>query len=176
MYVAVADDELSAIAALINRSFRGSGSPTEWSTATPFLAGDRTTAMALRADLLARPSATLLKWVDADSDRSSGCVWLESLGSGAWYLGSLAIEPAKQNGGLGRIMLSAAEQWIAERGGRRVRMTVVNVREALIAWYIRRGYHPTGESEPFPYEEHSGSAPLGNDYRLVVLEKELKPS
>ena len=41
-------------------------------------------------------------------------------------------------------MLSAAERWVRDRGGRRMRMNVVNVRNALIAWYVRRGYRTTG--------------------------------
>ena len=49
------------------------------------------------------------------------------------------------------MLLSSAEQWVREHGGRRVRMTVINVREALIAWYLRRGYDRTGETNPFPY-------------------------
>jgi GNAT superfamily N-acetyltransferase len=58
---------------------------------------------------------------------------LEPLDDGAWYLGTLAIDPEQQKGGLGKALLSSAEQWVREHGGRRVRMSVVNVREALIA-------------------------------------------
>lgn len=173
MYVPVRDDEVPAIVALINRAYRGEGSSTEWSTETPFLAGDRTTDAALRAELVAQPIAVLLKWVDGEAGDLTGCVWLEPLGSGKWYLGSLAVDPGKQNGGLGRTMLMAAEQWIAERGGSLVRLTVVNVRVTLIAWYVRRGYRVTGETEPFPYSLLSSSAPLRDDFCLVVLEKVL---
>ncbi|MCE2604311.1 GNAT family N-acetyltransferase, partial [Pseudomonas aeruginosa] len=66
-------------------------------------------------------------------------------------MGSLAIDPKRQNGGLGRTMLAAAEDWVRDRGAKRVRMTVINVREALIAWYLRRGYAKTGVTEPFPF-------------------------
>jgi hypothetical protein len=47
------------------------------------------------------------------------------------------------------MLLSAAEHWVRERGGQRIRMNVVNVRDTLIVWYVRRGYHKTGETEPF---------------------------
>jgi hypothetical protein len=40
---------------------------------------------------------------------------------------------------------------VGDRGGKRIRLNVVNVRDALIAWYLRRGAHKTGETEPFPY-------------------------
>ena len=102
-----------------------------------------------------------------------GCVWLEPLGNGVWYLGSLAVDPAQQNDGLGRTMLSAAEDWARERGAGQIRMTVVNVRDALIAWYVRRGYHETVETEPFPYDDDRFGVPLRDDLHFVVLEKHL---
>lgn len=101
----------------------------------------------------------------------SGCVWLEPMREDTWYLGSLAIDPERQNGGLGRTMLAAAEDWVRARGGKRIRMAVINVREALIAWYLRRGYSRTGEVEPFPYGDHRFGRPLRDDLCFVVLEK-----
>ena len=70
-------------------------------------------------------------------------------------------------------MLSAAEQWVRERGATRVRMTVVNVRDSLIAWYVRRGYHRTGKTETFPYGDDRFGRPLRDDLCFVVLEKHL---
>ena len=77
-----------------------------------------------------------------------GCVWLEPVSDSTWYLGSLAIDPIKQNGGLGRTMLRAAEEWVADLGAKRIRMSVTNIREPLTAWYLRCGYERTGETEP----------------------------
>jgi GNAT superfamily N-acetyltransferase len=129
----------------MNRAYRGSG-PSHWSNEPRYLAGDRTTTDVLCADLAAKPAASHLKWVEEGKDPFIGCVWLEPLGEDTWYLGSLAIDPDWQRGGLGRVMLCAAEQWVRERGGKRVQMTVINVRDALISWYLRRGYHKTGDT------------------------------
>jgi hypothetical protein len=52
-------------------------------------------------------------------------------------------------------------------------MTVVNVRVTLIGWYFRRGYHLTGETEPFPYGDNRFDTPLRDDLVFVVLEKAL---
>jgi hypothetical protein len=52
-------------------------------------------------------------------------------------------------------------------------MTVVNVRDSLIAWYGRRGYALTGETQPFPYGDERFGRPLRGDLQFVVLEKEL---
>jgi hypothetical protein len=55
-----------------------------------------------------------------------------------------------------------------------MRMSVTNVREALIGWYIRRGYGRTGEIEPFPYGDDRFGTPLRDDLAFVVLEKPLE--
>ena len=55
----------------------------------------------VRADLLAKPEASFLKWRGAADPAFAGCVWLEPLGQGLWDLGSLATDPAQQQAGLG---------------------------------------------------------------------------
>ncbi len=175
MFVAATDTDLPRIVALMNRAYRGSDGSSGWSTEVSFISGDRTTEALLRADVLAQPHATLLKWEEAPGGPLLGCVWLEPLGDDVWYLGSLAADPDRQNAGFGRTLLAAAERWANERGARRIRMSVVNVRETLIAWYIRRGYRPTGETKPFPYDDNRFGTPLRDDLRFVILEKELAP-
>ena len=167
------DADVPGIVALINSAFRGSGTSSGWTTETGYITGDRTTELLLRAELSAKPDASLLTWRDEGEGTLKGCVWLEPLGDDTWYLGSLAVDPQRQNGGLGHALLSSAEQWIRARGGKRVRMTVVNVRKALIAWYLRRGYLETGEKKPFPYGDCRYGTPQRDDLSFVVLEKHL---
>jgi ribosomal protein S18 acetylase RimI-like enzyme len=173
MFAPASDSDLPAIVALMNRAYRGTGPAAGWSTEADYISGDRTTEALLRADIADKPQASLLAWRDHADAPPSGCVWLEPLGDGCWYLGSLAVEPGQQNGGLGRTLLAAAERWIADRGGRRVRMSVVNVRDRLIAWYVRRGYCETGETSAFPYDDARFGTPLRADLSFVLLEKAL---
>jgi len=173
MFVPITDEDVPHIVALINRAYRGSGTSIGWSTEVGYISGERTTEDLLRAELVAKPNGSLLKWNDEQGGPLKGCVWLEPLADDVWYLGSLAVDPQQQKGGLGKALLSSAEQWVRERGGRRVRMTVVNVREVLITWYLRRGYHRTGETEPFPYGDNRFGTPLRDDLSFVVLEKNL---
>ena len=170
MYRPVEQADLAAIVSLLNRAYRGIGD-VGWCSEEAYLAGNRTTEDLLRADLAAKPAASFLKWQDDPAGTIVGCVWLEPLGDGIFYLGSLAIDPARQNGGLGRIMLAAAEDWARAHGARRIRMTVINVRETLIAWYQRRGYTPTGETEPFPYGDDRFGTPLRDDLAFILMEK-----
>ena len=173
MLVPIADDDVPRIVALMNRAYRGSGPSAGWSTEAAYLSGDRTTEALLRADLIVKPDSAFLKWQGQPDDALIGCVWLEPLADDEWYLGSLTTDPDRQNSGLGRMVLAAAEAWVRERGGTHIRMTVVNVRETLIAWYVRRGYRLTGETEPFPYDDQRFGIPLRDDLAFVVLAKTL---
>ena len=170
MFVPASDADLAPIADLMNRAYRGAQG---WSTEQGYIDGDRTTAAFLREDVAATPAASLLKWVEGKDPTPRGCVWLEPLGDATWYLGSLCVDPDGQNIGQGRKLLAAAEAWARERGAARVRMSVVNVRETLIAWYRRRGYEPTGEVQPFPYGNDRFGTPLRDDLAFVILDKHL---
>lgn len=169
----ISDQDVPAIVSLMNRAYRSNGSVPGWTSEASYISGDRTSESLVRSDLLEKTAATFLKWCVPPDRQLSGCVWLEPLGDDVWYLGSLATEPAMQNSGLGKTILSAAEDWVRERGGKHVRMTVVNVRDTLIAWYVRRGYVATGEIEPFPYGDDRFGRPLRDDLCFAVLGKYL---
>ena len=63
----------------------------------------------------------------------------------------------------------AAEDWVRERSGREIRMTVVNIRDTLIAGYLRCGYVLTSETEPFPYGDNRFGIAKRDDMHVVVL-------
>ncbi|KAI0528518.1 acyl-CoA N-acyltransferase [Xylaria digitata] len=72
----------------------------------------------------------------------------------AWF-GVLAVDVNCQKQGLGSKVLEWAELYARrEWGSSRMEFNVVNTRVELIAWYEKRGYQPTGETTPFPYERH----------------------
>ena len=127
----------------------------------------------LRQGIADNADARLLIWRLPAEDKVLGCVWLEPEGEGAWYLGSLTIDPRKQNKGFGRKLLAASEDWVRERSGQKVRMTVIDVRDDLLAWYARRGYEPTGETRAFPYGDNRFGIPRRDDLHFVVLSKRL---
>jgi ribosomal protein S18 acetylase RimI-like enzyme len=85
----------------------------------------------------------------------------------------LAVRPGMQDRGLGRVLLEHAEAAGRAGGAQIARMTVVGVRVSLIAWYERRGYRRTGETQPFPYQDARFGQPARPDLDFVVLEKSL---
>ena len=115
----------------------------------------------------------MLTYRDDLDEALLGTVLLDPTKDGVWNLGILTVRPDLQNRQLGRALLSAAEDFAKERGARRIRMTVVNVRDTLIAWYERRGYTLTGESLPFPYGDERFGRPLRDDLHFVVLQKDI---
>ena len=52
-------------------------------------------------------------------------------------------------------------------------MGVLSVRDTLIAWYERRGYARTGETEPFPYGDDRFGKPLRENLVFAILEKQV---
>jgi len=164
------DAELPEIVDLVNVAFRGSEG---WAVEFRVVEGPRITLEGLRADIAAKPDALQLVWRDEVDGGLVGSVWMEPLGEGVWYLGLLCVNPAAQTKQLGRALLAASEEAAKEQGATRMRISVMTIRDTLMAWYERRGYVKTGEIKPFPYGDTSVGIPLRDDLEFAVLEKEL---
>ena len=175
MLTPAAEADYPAVIGLANRAYRGTGPEASWNVEN-VIEGQRIDESLLRDDLAASPEAQLLLW-HANDGALLGCVRLEPLLQheplGAWYLSLLAVDPRQQKQQLGRRMLAAAEAYTQACGATRIRMSVLHVRDTLIAWYFRRGYTLTGETEPFPYGDNRFGHPLRDDLHFVILEKAL---
>ncbi|MFL5298426.1 MAG: GNAT family N-acetyltransferase [Phenylobacterium sp.] len=163
--------DLAEVVALTNRAYRHTGPGASWNVEA-MIEGERLTQAQLRQDLAAAPNARLLIWRGGGGEHL-GHVWLEPHADGAWYLGLLTVRPDRQASGIGRALLAAAEDYARAAGATRIRMTVVDQRHSLIAWYERRGYALTGETRPWPYHDPSIGRPTVPDLAFVVLEKAL---
>ncbi|OLY93446.1 Predicted N-acetyltransferase YhbS [Cnuella takakiae] len=153
---------------LVNSAYRGDSSRAGWTTEADLLDGIRITAAGLN-DILNKPGATILKATD-QAGALAGCVYLEQQPD-AMYLGMLTVNPQLQNSGIGKQLMYAGED-LAKKGGiYKMRMTVISVRDTLIAWYQRHGYHPTGEKQPFPNDPKFGLPK--QQLEFIVMEKEL---
>ena len=135
--------DLPDIVALVNASYRGESARQGWTHEADYIDGERTNLETLKADLASNPGARLLVSRDPAD-----------------------VRPDRQDRRLGRQVLAQAEAMIKAAGGVRVRMTVVHLRDTLIAWCQRRGYALTSERLPFPCGD-----PPRTDLSFVVLEK-----
>lgn len=163
--------DLPEIVALMNRAYRGQEG---WAVEQGYIQGDRISLKDLQAELAAKPDMHFLVW--REDGALLGCVSLEPLAGGAWYLGALTVEPGRQDAQLGRRLLAEAERIAQAAGATHIQLTVIWVREALIQWYRRRGYAPTGKTTPFPYDDDRWGKPLRNDLHFVWFEKPLVSS
>ena len=163
--------DIDAIVALVTSAYRGDASRAGWTTEADLLDGNRIDPEVLRADL-ARPRSRVLL-VEAD-DGLHACAHLADE-DGAGYFGMFAVRPGLQGGGLGKRLLAECERIVGDEWGLPVmRMTVIDVRDELIAFYQRRGYRRTGQFKPFPYGDARFGQPKRDDLRFEVLEKPLR--
>lgn len=96
---AATDADVPAIVALMNLAYRGSGSDAGWTTEADYLGGDRPNEAMLRQNMADNTAATMLIWRRASDGSLLGCVWLEPLDDGVWYLGSsLSIRASRTAG------------------------------------------------------------------------------
>ncbi|RXR08593.1 GNAT family N-acetyltransferase [Pseudoxanthomonas composti] len=162
--------DLDAIVALVTCAYRGDASRVGWTTEADFLDGNRIDREVLRADILRPRSVVLLGERDG---QLLACAHVAEQ-DGAGYFGMFSVQPALQGAGVGKAMMVEAERIAREELGLAVmRMTVIDVRETLIAFYERRGYVRTGIKKPFPYGDERFGTPLRDDLRFEVLEKPL---
>lgn len=162
--------DIDAIILLVTRAYRGDASRAGWTTEADLLDGERIDADVLRADI-GRPGSRVV--LGLRDDALLACAHVADLGGRA-YFGMFAVEPTCQGGGIGRATLAECER-IARDEWRlpKMQMTVIDLRDELIAWYQRLGYRRTGVHHPFPYGDARFGIPKRDDLRFEVLEKML---
>ncbi len=64
------------------------------------------------------------------------------------YFGMLAVDPARQGQGLGRVMVEAAERYCRDRGCRHMDIAVLSPRAEIVPFYNKLGYVEIAR-EPF---------------------------
>lgn len=75
------------------------------------------------------------------ADDLCGSVMVGHDGHRGW-LYYLAVAPQRQRQGVGRMLVAAAEQWLAARGIPKVQLMVRETNEAVTAFYLRLGFDP----------------------------------
>ena len=164
--------DVDAIVALVESAYRGDASRAGWTTEADLLDGRRTGA----DDVLAcidRPRSVVLlaERDDGEAPALVGCAHVAEE-DGAGYFGMFSVLPTLQGAGLGKRLLAEAERLVFDDWRLpAMRMTVIDLRDELIAFYERRGYRRTGIVKPFPYGDERFGLPRRADLRFEVLEK-----
>jgi len=162
--------DADAVIALVESAYRGDASRVGWTTEADFLDGRRTGPDDVLAQI-ARPQSRILL---AEHDGALLACAHAAVEDGAGYFGMFSVQPGLQNTGIGKAMLAEAERIAREEWSLpMMRMTVIDIRAELIAWYERRGYRRTGITKPFPYGDARFGIPKRDDLRFEILEKNL---
>jgi GNAT superfamily N-acetyltransferase len=155
--------DIDVVVSLVESAYRGDTSRDGWTTEADLLDGQRTDAddvlacieRARSVILLAEPAGEIVACAHVAAEDDAG------------YFGMFAVAPTLQGGGIGSRVLAEAERIVRDEWSlRALRMTVIDVRAELIAYYERRGYAHTGIKKPFPY---------GNETSCVNLFRFMRP-
>jgi GNAT superfamily N-acetyltransferase len=164
--------DVDALVHLVETTYRGDASRKGWTTEADFLDGQRTDTQEIQ-EILENPRSRVILY-EEDDGALLGCCNVEKEEEGVAYFGMFSVRAPDQGKGAGRALLSEAERFAKEEWGARVmRMTVIDIRDELIAFYERRGYVRTGKHKPFPYGNPRFGVPKRGDLRFELLEKQL---
>lgn len=153
---------------LVNSAYRGEGAKEGWTTEADLIDGTRIDESILKG-LIERSDTTVLTY--REEGRVLACVELRKEGS-KLYLGMLSVRPNLQGKGVGKKLLTAAEEHAHNNQCRTVYMSVISVRKELIEWYERHGYKLTGERKPFIAPDERWGIPR-TTLEFVMMEKTL---
>ncbi len=164
--------DIPALIALVESAYRGEASRAGWTTEADILDGQRIDAESLQKTISTPDNRILLAEKDGEI---LACCHIEKQPNNAGYFGMFSVQPGLQGGGIGKLLLAEAERQARdEMQCPRMEMTVIDIRESLIAFYERRGYARTGIHKPFPYGDERFGIPKRNDLRFELLTKELR--
>jgi ribosomal protein S18 acetylase RimI-like enzyme len=160
--------DIDALVVLVTSAYRGDTSKQGWTTEADMLDGQRIDPVVLRTDIERERSLIVIAEREA---QLLACAHVAEEG-GAGYFGMFSVKPDLQGGGVGKLLLAETER-IAREEWRlpAMRMTVIDIRDELIAFYERRGYRRTGIKKPFPYGDERYGVPKRDDLRFEILEK-----
>jgi len=153
---------------LINSAYRGEHAKKGWTHEADLIDGAIRTDHASLQQLIENPAAAILKVQQAN--KIIGCVYLEKKDQHL-YLGMLTVSPEIQAQGIGKQLLRAADEYAKQNSCNTIEMTVISVRQELIRWYERNGYHQTSKREPFPSDGKFGNP--RQQLEFIYMEKQL---
>lgn len=158
-------EDSQIISELVNSAYRGEHSKKGWTTEADYIGGTRTSPELILA-MINTPSAQIDLAFD-QLNNMIGCVYINRETPQRLYFGMLTISPLYQGHGLGKKMMSHVEGIARIESFTELKMTVLNVRVELIAFYERRGFIATGDFEKFPDNDPAYGIPKVSGLKLL---------
>lgn len=160
--------DLADLVVFVNRAYRGESAKQGWTHEADLIDGTRVDE-SLLAETIETPGVAIV--MALENATLVGCYQFENQAEGCAYVGMVTVEPAKQNSGLGKLLLADAEAHAQEQGCQKLKLSVIEDRKELIAYYERRGFKLTGTKLPF----HEGDSRHGFPRKTLALLEMVKP-
>lgn len=164
--------DIEKIVKLVESVYRGESSKSGWTTEADLVDGQRTDAKMI-LEMMSEVGNEFYV-IDANEFSLAASVHLKKEADHG-YIGMVSVGTEFQNQKLGKKLLQFCEEKIANWGFKKAKITVLNVREELIAWYVRFGYHRSGQGVDFPKDPRYG-IPKVQNLKLIELEKIISKS
>lgn len=156
------------ITALVNSVYRGENSKKGWTTEADFLEGIRITKEKVE-EVISRENDII--FLAIYNSEIIACVHLQNAGRYS-YLGMLSVDVNHQDKGVGKILINECERYTKHEWHLdEIKMKVIGRRKELIDYYLRRGYHLTGEREDFGVMSETFGDPLEKLYFETLAKK-----
>ena len=141
-------NDVKILFTLLNSAYRGDSAREGWTYESDLVGGLRTTPEALR-EIIGKKNESFL--LALSENKILGCAHIIDEGE-ELYFGMIAVKPNLQNQKIGSKILEEIDRIAIEDKKSAVRLVVIHPRKELIAYYERKGFRLTGQSEPFPTE------------------------
>lgn len=145
---AVIEDAVE-LAVLLNGSYRGESAKEGWTTESDLVGGERTNSADVK-QLIQKAGSHFILAIDNGNKQILGCVHVKDEDEMTVYFGMLAVRPTFQTLGIGKALIEQVQKYTQATSRKRIRISVLNLRKELIAYYNRLGFFATGGTEVFP--------------------------
>jgi len=143
-------EDAERIKDLINLCYRGMDG---WTKETKIVSGDRISIDDTKTLIQKHNSKMFTVSID---ETMIACIGIEQKENKA-YISAFAVLPSYQNMGIGKQVLSQAEEYAANQfKAKELILVVVSQRQELIEYYERRGYKRTGQISKYPVHLNVG--------------------
>lgn len=175
--------DISKLETLLNRSYRFEG----WTHETELVGGIRTNVAELTS-IIEDNQQYLFVYPQTENGQETGeilgCINV-AIEDNSAYIGLFAVNPDLQGSGVGSALLAEAEVFIqryfcynnttfaqsaAESSANEnsIKMLVLKGRDKMLAYYQRRGYVCTGNTQPFLENDSKGESNNGDLYFIEI--------
>lgn len=158
--------DLNFLEIMINEAYRGEKG---WTRETELVSGTRISLKELN-NILEDEQKYL--FILKSNQQIYSCVCIEKRNSHV-YLGLLVVNPNMQTKGIGKKVLSLAEEFIVTvLQLNTIEIAVIKQREELVSFYKRRGFKEIDKIQAYPKNSDVGT-PKVEGLQVVFLEKKL---